>query len=113
MNGKRNQASNVQYYRDAVNHYYQAFAWAQKIEPLKNRKDGNVTEKKPGTDETEYTEAELDEIKSNLYSNAALAHMQLKNWGFVRNDTKKVRQKGSLARAERHIPSHLFLLLLH
>ena len=105
MNGKRNQASNVQYYRDAINHYYQAFAWAQKIEPLEhkeqNRKEGKEPEKKPGTDETEYTEAELDEIKSNLYSNAALAHMQLKNWGFVRNDCKKVSQPLLVERQKR------------
>jgi hypothetical protein len=94
LNGKRNQANNVQYFRDAVNHYYQAFAWAQKIEPLEhkiqNKKEGIDTDKKVGTDDPEYTEAELDEIKSNLYGNAALAHMQLKNWGFVRDDSKKV-----------------------
>jgi hypothetical protein len=96
MNGKRNQANNVQYFRDAVNHYYQAFAWAQKIEPLEqkelNNKEGKETKNKAGTDDPEYTEAELDEIKSNLYNNAALSHMQLKNWGHVRDDSKKVRQ---------------------
>jgi len=97
LNGKRNEAKNVQYFRDAVNHYYQAFAWAQKIEPSEQKekhkkKDGKEDSPgKAGTDDPEYTEAELDELKSNLYSNAALAHMQLKNWGFVRDDSKKVR----------------------
>ncbi len=95
-NGKMNEAHNVQYFRDAVNHYYEAFAWAQKIEPLEHkelaRKGGIVKESKTMDDETEYTEAELDEIKSNLYSNAALAHLQLKNWGHVRDDSKKVRR---------------------
>lgn len=94
MNGKRNEAHNVQYFRDAVNNYYQAFAWAQKIEPLEQKeqaqRDGAAKETKTADEEPEYKEAELDELKSNIYSNAALAHLQLKNWGFVRDDSKKV-----------------------
>ena len=97
QNGKRNEAHNVQYFRDAVNHYYEAFVWAQKIEPIEHRQqtkqEGKIEkEKKTMDEEPEYTEAELDEIKSNLYSNAALAHLQLKNWGHVRDDSKKVRE---------------------
>ena len=94
-NGKRNQANNLQYYRDAINHYYQAFAWAQKIEPLEHReknKDQAEKQTKTADEEPEYTERELDEMKSNLCSNAALAHLQLKNWGFVRDDSTKVRR---------------------
>jgi hypothetical protein len=88
MNGKRNKAKNLQYYRDAANHYYKAFAWAQKIEPIEHRaQDDNV---EPKNDEPQYLEAELDEVKSTLYCNAAFAHLQLKNWGHVRDDSKKV-----------------------
>jgi tetratricopeptide (TPR) repeat protein len=84
QNGKRNEAKNAQYYRDAVNHYYQAFAWAQRIEPI------NEENSKPeNTDQISYTEDELDEIKSTLYANAAMAQMQLKNWGHVRDDSEK------------------------
>ena len=35
----------------------------------------------------QYMEQELDEIKSTLYSNAALCHLQLKNWGFCKEDS--------------------------
>lgn len=106
LNGKRNEAKNVQYFRDAVNHYYEAFAWAQKIEPLEHKlayqkKDSSPDEQKdqsedgsepkPSHDDApEYTEKELDEFKSTLLSNAALAHLNLKNWGHVRDDSKKV-----------------------
>jgi hypothetical protein len=94
MNGKRNEAKNVQYYRDAVNHYYDAFEWAQKIEPLEHqeqyKKEDGKDVKPKAVDAPEYTEKELDEMKSNLCSNAALAHLQIKNWGHVRKDSKKV-----------------------
>jgi hypothetical protein len=90
MDGKRNKAKNVQYFRDAINHYYEAVSWAQKIEPIEHRQQRNE-EPKPKTDDApDYSEAELDEMKSNFYSNAALCHLQLKNWGFVRDDSKKV-----------------------
>jgi hypothetical protein len=94
MNGKRNESKNVQYYREAINHYYAAFAWGQKIEPSDHRDQamtGEEKEKKTTHDDApEYTEKELDEIKSTLMGNAALAHLQLKNWGHVRDDSKKV-----------------------
>ncbi|KAL3938161.1 MAG: hypothetical protein SGBAC_006868 [Bacillariaceae sp.] len=105
LDGKRNEAKNVQYFRDAVNHYYEAFAWAQKIEPLESkqadqkrkkeaRKDEPMSEEaskgEPAHDDApDYTEKELDELKSTLLSNAALAHLQLKNWGHVRDASKK------------------------
>lgn len=106
VNGKRNETNNVQYFRDAVNHYYEAFAWAQKVEPLEHRiaskssssndnNDDDTTKGKglePRKDDApDYSEKELDEMKSTLLANAALAHMQLKNWGHVRDDSKKVR----------------------
>lgn len=98
MDGKRNLAKvkNIQYYRSAINHYYEAAAWASKIEPLehkqayegdKNDRDA-ATKKREDTFE-EYKEAELDEMKSTLYSNAALCHMQLKNWGHAKTDSTK------------------------
>jgi hypothetical protein len=94
MNGKRNESKNVQYFREAINHYYAAFAWGQKIEPLEHRDQATTDQKKEKEtthdDAPEYTEKELDEIKSTLMGNAALAHLQLKNWGHVRDDSKKV-----------------------
>jgi hypothetical protein len=105
LDGKRNQARNIQYYRDAINHYYEAIAWANKIEPvsmidkeqslLPNKKDNsNSNDQKKsktsgGVEFEQYTESELDELKSTLYSNAALCHLQLKNWGHVRKDAQK------------------------
>ncbi|KAG7370282.1 hypothetical protein IV203_028028 [Nitzschia inconspicua] len=117
LDGKRNQVHNVQYYRDAINHYYQAIAWAQKIESIENQQamgkqqqqnnttknnvidDNNHvnTQNHKGKDNKtelqqqfqQYTEQELDEIKSTLYSNAALCHLQLKNWGFCKSDSDK------------------------
>jgi hypothetical protein len=83
-NGKRNEAKNMQYYRDAINHYYEAFAWAQKIEPMMA---GDLAQ--ADTDEPTYTEDELDELRSNICNNVALAHTQLKNWGFVRDECQK------------------------
>ena len=90
LDGKRNEAKNVQYFRDAINHYYEAVAWAAKIEPKEHREARNEPKQPKKDDAPEYSEQELDEIKSNLYSNAALCHLQLKNWGYVRDDSKKV-----------------------
>jgi len=86
MNGKQNLAKNVQYYRDAVNQYYESFHWAQKVEPDVPTVDDEGTRME---DIPIYSESELDELKSNILSNAAMAHMQLKNWGYVRDDSKK------------------------
>lgn len=97
MDGKRNLAKNIQYYRDAINHYYEAVAWASRIEPIehkqahkgeRNEKDDDAARKREETFE-EYKEAEIDEIKSTLYSNAALCHIQLKNWGHAKTDATK------------------------
>jgi len=103
--GKRNLAKNIQYYRDAINHYYEAAAWATKIEPIEHRQAhsrGNTTKNSKVGDESEnennkrredafeeYKEAELDEITSTFYSNAALCHIQLKNWGHAKADSRK------------------------
>jgi hypothetical protein len=101
LDGKRNQASNVQYYRDAINHYYEAIAWAKKIEPIEHMEQRKKQQQKvmgpppppnnnrPPVEFQHFKEKELDEIRSTLYSNAALAHLQLKNWGFVRDDGRK------------------------
>ena len=84
-NGKRNEVKNMQFYRDAINHYYEALAWANKIEPLQ---PGDL--KTADNDDPTYTEQELNAMKATICSNAALAHLQLKNWGYVRDEAKKV-----------------------
>lgn len=81
--GKRNVVNNVQFYRDAINHYYEAIAWSQKVVPVEP--DEAATE----TDEQTFTEEELNEFRSTLCANTAMAHMQLKNWGFVREESVK------------------------
>ena len=83
-NGKRNEAGNAQYFRDAINHYYEALAWANKIEPMQA---GDLAQ--ADTDDPTYTEAELDHERSAICSNIALMHLQLKNWGHVRDEAKR------------------------
>lgn len=82
-NGKTNRAGNVQFYRDAINHYYQAYAWAQQAKAI------TMEDKAADPDNNElYLEHELEEMRSTLCANAAMAHMQLKNWGHVRDQSK-------------------------
>jgi hypothetical protein len=83
-NGKRNVAKNMQYYRDAINHWYEAYAWALKIEPLK---EGDLAQ--ADTDEPTYDEKELNALRSTICANLALAHLQLYNWGHTRDEAKK------------------------
>lgn len=83
-NGKRNEVQNVSYYREAVNQWYEAFAWAMKVESMEA---GDLAQ--ADTNEVTYTEAELDDIKSTICSNIALAHTMLSNWGHVRDECKK------------------------
>lgn len=40
-------------------------------------------------DDPYFSEKELDELRSVICSNCALAHMCLKNWGYVREEAKK------------------------
>lgn len=98
--GKRNLAKNIQYYRTAINHYYEAASWASKIEPIEHRQahkgddgkgDGEDAEKRRKREATfeDFKESELDELKSTFFSNAALCHIQLKNWGHARKDAAK------------------------
>lgn len=86
LNGKNNVAGNMQYFRDAVNHYYEAFFWAEKVDPGALQTD---SEGKEIMDSKIFTEAELSEWKSTILANAAMAHMQLKNWGYVRDNCRK------------------------
>ena len=83
-NGKRNQVKNMQYFRDAVNFWYESLAWALKIEPMQ---EGDWAQ--ADTDETTYNEHELDELRSTICSNLALAHTQLRNWGHAKSDAKR------------------------
>lgn len=76
----------LQYYRDAINKYYEALHWAEKLVPdVASVDDKGI----PLDDIPCYSEKELNELKSTLSANAAMAHMQLKNWGHVRNDSKR------------------------
>lgn len=83
-NGKRNKVKNKQYYRDAINFWYEAFAWAMKIEPMH---EGDLAQ--ADTDEPTYNPKQLDELRSTICCNIALAHMQLGNWGFTRDECQK------------------------
>jgi len=76
----------LQYYRDAANHYYESFHWAQMVAPDTPtvNSDGQTLDDIPV-----FTEDELDQFKSTVLANAAMAHMQLKNWGHVRTDSDR------------------------
>ena len=91
--GRQNLAKNMQYYRDAINHYSQALAWAEKIMPTDEAApEGFVKDEREARGEKnndqhkDYTRKELDAYRSTLLSNKAMAHMELKNWGFVIED---------------------------
>ena len=86
-NGKRNEVKNKSYYREAINHWYEALAWAEKIQPMQM---GDLAQ--ADTDDPTYTETELNEVKSTICSNIAFAHLMLCNWGYVRNESKKAIQ---------------------
>jgi tetratricopeptide (TPR) repeat protein len=87
QNGKNNVAKNMQYFRDAVNHYYEAIGWADKVEPGRLPTDAEGRE--INNADLIFTNEQLADMKSNLYANASMAHLQLKNWGHVRDDSKK------------------------
>lgn len=91
--GRQNQAKNVQYYRDAINHYLQSIAWGEKIMPTdEDPPEGYVKDEKEKLAETkneehkDFTRKELNIYKSTLLANKAMAHMELKNWGYVIED---------------------------
>lgn len=84
--GTTNKAKNMQFFRDAINHYYQAIGWADRVEPVPNDHVVTVDEE---SDEPVYTQVQLEEMKSILYANVAMAHMKIKNWGFVRENSEK------------------------
>lgn len=87
--GRKNVAKNIQYYRDAVNHYYEANHWAARIVP-KDEDFVPTPEELASVDVDPYfTQKELGELQSIICSNCALAHMCLKNWGFVRDESQK------------------------
>lgn len=86
-NGKRNETGNVQYYRDAINHYQEALSWALKIEPMQL---GDLAQ--ADTDDPTYTERELDQERATIASNIALMHLQLKNWGHASKEAKRALQ---------------------
>ena len=80
----------LQYYRDAVNHYYESYHWASRIVPKDEDFVPTPEELAAADDEPYFTQKELDELRSIICSNTALAHMCLKNWGYARDEAKKV-----------------------
>ncbi|GKY96565.1 hypothetical protein MPSEU_000616100 [Mayamaea pseudoterrestris] len=83
-NGKLNQVGNLQWFRDALNHYLESLAWAEKIVPLFA---GDYAQ--ADTDDPTFTPDELADEKSKILSNIALMHCELKNWGMMRDDCKR------------------------
>jgi len=86
LDGKKNVAKNMQYYRDAVNHYYESYQWAEAVTPgaPATDADGTILEDIPI-----YTKEDLNLFKSTVLANAAMAHMQIRNWGHVRDDSTR------------------------
>ena len=60
--------------------------WAKKVKPGVAPVDENGDRY---DDTPYYTESELNDFKSTVKCNAAMAHMLLKNWGHVRADAKE------------------------
>ncbi len=85
--GRKNKAKNVQYYRDAINHYMEALGWADKVVPTDGEGGASVDLHETNAKDRLFTAAELDKYKSVLLGNRAMAHMELKNWGFVVQDS--------------------------
>jgi len=106
LNGNRNQSNNLQYYRDAINHYYESLAWAEKIVPLQ---PGDYAQ--ADTDEPTYTPTELAKLQSDLIGNVALLHLKLRNWGLARDEAQRAIDRSSdnvkawyrLAQAQQHL----------
>jgi len=91
--GRKNVANNIQYYRDAVNHYYQAYHWACRIVPKDEDFVPSPEELASVDIDPHFTQKEVRELQSIICSNCALAHMCLKNWGFARDESKKIALK--------------------
>jgi len=116
QSGRKNKAKNVQYYRDAINHYYEAFMWAERVAPIDppTPSDNNTpvtTETFDDDDVPTYTTLQISHLKSTLCSNAALAHLSLSNWGHCRDDSTRaithdptnLKAHYRLARAQRSL----------
>jgi len=87
--GRKNVAKNMSYYRDAVNHYYEAYHWANRIVPKDEDFLPTPEELAAAEDDPFFNEKELDVLRSIICANCAMAHLFLKNWGFVRDESKK------------------------
>lgn len=87
--GRKNVAKNIQYYRDAVNHYYEAYHWATRITAKDDDFVPTAEEFSDADIDPYFSQKELDELCSIICSNCAMAHMCLKNWGLTRDEAKK------------------------
>lgn len=74
-----------------MNHYYEADHWASRISPKDEDFVPTPEEFAAAAEDPYFTQKELDELRSIICANCAIAHMCLKNWGFVRDESKKVR----------------------
>ena len=61
--GRKNVAKNVQYYRDAVNHYYEAMHWANRIVPKDEDFVPTPEELEAAQEDPFFTVKELDELR--------------------------------------------------
>ena len=87
--GQQNKAKNIQYYRDAVNHYSVAIGWSEKVECGDDAEAGKDDVTQGDDAARSFGRAELEKVQSVLYSNKAMAHTFLKNWGYVIDDAAK------------------------
>ena len=82
--GQTNKAKNVQYYRDAINHYLEAIGWSEKVkcsdDPEKGEGEGDVAADRDDESPAarSFTRSDLSKVQSILYSNKSMAHTFIK-----------------------------------
>jgi len=88
--GRQNEARNFQYFREAVDCYAEAIGWSKQIKCTDEEGYEMEVDGKPAHDKDRtFTTAELGAYAASLYSNRAMAHVELKNWGFCIGDSKE------------------------
>ena len=78
-----------------MNHYFEAIRYSElvkPVDPVTKEKEEQKSENDESNEDIDptFTAEELDNMKSSLYANAAMAHMQLKNWGHTRDNSERV-----------------------
>lgn len=101
--GQGNLAGNVQYYREAVDAYAEAVGWCGRVvctddEGFEQAVHGRKEDCKDDGFR-EFTRGELEGYEAVLRSNAAVAHLALKNWGFAAREAgRAVELDGGLVK---------------